>query len=1038
MAVDLSMGGSVRHRLLIFENAVPFIHQNNVHAKAHQQPGDTESEEALKKAQSKIENLTEKLKETELERGKLEDALQGRELKMQHIRRRSTRLELQLKETEDMHKGHQEHATKSHEELRQLLEQERAAKEKIEKSKGDLIEELEKLRGRVSAQTQAIEEERTSRNELNESLHQALALTREKESELEELRKNFDALKIDSEDLKHRLGRTENALRRRDQELREIREAHEDASASKEELEETLKEKETNTKRLWGVFKEKWEHRERSIEELQQEKEAAIEEGLRAKEELKERFRAQEELLRDVTKKADTLEKDLRERTKSALSRTLKLSCMIQPVSPLKSDGGKLIGIAATSRLEKQLKDREERLIGMKEENTKRIEVAQKSVSEAREEKKKGEEAMRALQKELDKKESIIAAMKKEHTEEASRLRKELDTLLRDAETHRRTSVGLKEKESAYLQQFSALKEEFEEKLKSQAGKYQQELDRRKRQYLEEVKGCARDVLTCIIQAERDKKEEVKRTLQEYKKRLGSAEKHLKVLQHKNETLRERTKALEKGNSFNKIQYSAYVSDLEGGKRRLARLSKQEMPNKAEHRAKTPPARHVGADDQRIKALERMVEPIPDILRSIHHLSAKHEHSRIEREELEEENKDLKYVLEARYPLKDSPEIDKKAMRENSVVFSPVSSSAIRVHSPGSRASPPSSPGKSDSSAHPELDAFLIPGIQEDLYTNQQIAEAFKSIDSDGNGSLDESDIRQVLALSGESATDEEIKEMIRMVDHDGNGCVNYREFAELFLSPPLLFRNVELEERTKQKMSLWDYHTTYAYDPEYEAQFEKAIENKNTKIKEARFVGGLTRDSRREILTAFSETEAGSSIKPSQIKKIFHKFQEIDTDGSGMIDYEEFRKVLLKEDTPMLRRLFALFDSDGSGEIDVKEFIVGLSTYTDAPPKDKLRFAFMMFDEDNSGFIDKPELLKILRANSPGDVSEAWLERRAEVLYTEIKLTPGAKISLENFTKLAETNPQLLIPAFQELRDIDTTLDVSERKRSKRTSALA
>ncbi|KAF4720827.1 hypothetical protein FOZ63_026287 [Perkinsus olseni] len=146
------------------------------------------------------------------------------------------------------------------------------------------------------------------------------------------------------------------------------------------------------------------------------------------------------------------------------------------------------------------------------------------------------------------------------------------------------------------------------------------------------------------------------------------------------------------------------------------------------------------------------------------------------------------------------------------------------------------------------------------------------------------------------------------------------------------------------------------------------------------------------------------------------------------MIDYEEFRKALLKEDTPMLRRLFAIFDTDGSGEIDVKEFIVGLSTYTDAPPKDKLKFAFMMFDEDGSGFIDKAELLKILRANSPGDISEAWLERRAEVLYGEVKLPVGAKISMEKFTELAESNPQLLIPAFQELREIDTTLDVVRR----------
>lgn len=62
-----------------------------------------------------------------------------------------------------------------------------------------------------------------------------------------------------------------------------------------------------------------------------------------------------------------------------------------------------------------------------------------------------------------------------------------------------------------------------------------------------------------------------------------------------------------------------------------------------------------------------------------------------------------------------------------------------------------------------------------------------------------------------------------------------------------------------------------------------------------ARFVGGLTRDSRREILAAFTERgETEISVKPSRIKEIFHKFQEIDKDGSGRIDYAEFREVLV------------------------------------------------------------------------------------------------------------------------------------------------
>ena len=52
-------------------------------------------------------------------------------------------------------------------------------------------------------------------------------------------------------------------------------------------------------------------------------------------------------------------------------------------------------------------------------------------------------------------------------------------------------------------------------------------------------------------------------------------------------------------------------------------------------------------------------------------------------------------------------------------------------------------------------------------------------------------------------------------------------------------------------------------------------------------------------------------------------------------------------EDDALHRRLFQLFDDDESGEISLREFIVGISSYTGAEPKDKLRFAFMMCAPD-------------------------------------------------------------------------------------------
>ena len=115
-----------------------------------------------------------------------------------------------------------------------------------------------------------------------------------------------------------------------------------------------------------------------------------------------------------------------------------------------------------------------------------------------------------------------------------------------------------------------------------------------------------------------------------------------------------------------------------------------------------------------------------------------------------------------------------------------------------------------------------------------------------------------------------------------------------------------------------------------------------------------------------------------------------------------------------MLRRLFQMFDDDSSGEISLKEFIVGISSYTQAAPQDKLKFAFMMFDEDSSGYLDRDELIKIIKANSADQMpTEQYCNNRADQIYRQVGLPTDAQISFDRFVKIAEENPGLLLPAY-------------------------
>ena len=70
-----------------------------------------------------------------------------------------------------------------------------------------------------------------------------------------------------------------------------------------------------------------------------------------------------------------------------------------------------------------------------------------------------------------------------------------------------------------------------------------------------------------------------------------------------------------------------------------------------------------------------------------------------------------------------------------------------------------------------------------DTDTEEEIREAFKVFDKDGNGFISAAELRHVMTNLGEKLSDEEVDEMIREADVDGDGQVNYDEFVKMMLS---------------------------------------------------------------------------------------------------------------------------------------------------------------------------------------------------------------------------------------------------------------
>lgn len=70
----------------------------------------------------------------------------------------------------------------------------------------------------------------------------------------------------------------------------------------------------------------------------------------------------------------------------------------------------------------------------------------------------------------------------------------------------------------------------------------------------------------------------------------------------------------------------------------------------------------------------------------------------------------------------------------------------------------------------------------KDTDSEEEIREAFRVFDKDGNGFISAAELRHVMTNLGEKLTDEEVDEMIREADIDGDGQVNYEGSSTFFL----------------------------------------------------------------------------------------------------------------------------------------------------------------------------------------------------------------------------------------------------------------
>jgi len=135
----------------------------------------------------------------------------------------------------------------------------------------------------------------------------------------------------------------------------------------------------------------------------------------------------------------------------------------------------------------------------------------------------------------------------------------------------------------------------------------------------------------------------------------------------------------------------------------------------------------------------------------------------------------------------------------------------------------------------------------------ERLWEAFKVFDADGNNAISTQELGHVMRSLGQSPNDIELRDMIKEVDVDLSGTIDFEEFKALMVS-----KQGDRKSRLKLAFSVFDENNS----------------------------GEITADEMRSVMSTFGLTD----------KELDEIVQEVDHDGDGSIDFQEFCQLIPEE----------------------------------------------------------------------------------------------------------------------------------------------
>lgn len=277
--------------------------------------------------------------------------------------------------------------------------------------------------------------------------------------------------------------------------------------------------------------------------------------------------------------------------------------------------------------------------------------------------------------------------------------------------------------------------------------------------------------------------------------------------------------------------------------------------------------------------------------------------------------------------------------------------------------------------------------VEDDDYSDADIAAAFSCIDFEGRGRINADSLLHVLMCSGELVTREEVDAMIRLAGAPGSGAVTLPEFHAMARA-----RDVAAAHAARA--------SAVVVPP---AVPEEAAGSSRRASSSAPYRDAVT--ARASALHALLTT---FDLRFAQLLRAAGRLKSC---ASVLVDADAFSQLLSLSGSDSAV-VHAAIHAYGDVQVDARHILLSLCALTAASEEQKIDLAFDLYDADASGTLELPELLTLLAANQLQTDTTSLLPR-ARMLLSQLGMKSDADVHLTraHLKSIVERFPRAVFP---------------------------